>query len=148
MIMFTYCVSAVLLALSAWLFHQGLLTATTQTLLWCTVFFLASAGASSAYLTVSEIFPLELRSQAISFFFAISQLIGGVAAPTIFAGLIGNGSNAGPLTTGYYFGAGVMFAGGVIAWFFGINAERKSLEDIAPPLTAVPKKPASENLGK
>ncbi len=67
MILFTYGTSAILLAVSAWLFHQGVLDATTQTLLWCTVFFFASAGASSAYLTVSEIFPLELRSQAISF---------------------------------------------------------------------------------
>jgi MFS family permease len=100
------------------------------------IFFLASAGASSAYLTVSEIFPLELRAQAISFFFAISQLAGGVAAPTLFAALIGTGS-PGPLTIGYYIGAAVMFAGGLIAWFFGVNAERKSLEDIATPLSAV-----------
>jgi MFS family permease len=104
---------------------------------WCVIFFFASAGASSAYLTVSEIFPLELRGQAIAFFFAISQLAGGVAAPTIFGSLIGNGSNPGPLTIGYYVGAIVMFLGGVIAWFFGVDAERKSLEEIAPPLSAV-----------
>jgi MFS family permease len=131
MIMFTYCMSAILLAISGFLFHQGALTATTQTIFWCVIFFLASAGASSAYLTVSEIFPLELRAQAISFFFAISQLAGGVAA------LIGTGSSPGPLTIGYYIGAAVMFAGGLIAWFFGVNAERKSLEDIATPLSAV-----------
>jgi MFS family permease len=137
MIMFTYCVSAVLLAISGALFGAGLLTATTQTIFWCVIFFLASAGASSAYLTVSEIFPLELRGQAISFFFAISQLAGGVAAPTIFGALIGTGSNPTPLTIGYYVGAAVMFAGGLIAWFFGVDAERKSLEDIATPLSAV-----------
>src|SRR5205823_1087985 len=115
----------------------GMLNAITQTAFWCVIFFFASAGASSAYLTVSEIFPLELRGQAISFFFAISQLAGGVAAPRIFAGLIGTGTSRGPLTVGYLFGAGIMILGGVIAWFFGVNAERKSLEDIATPLSAV-----------
>lgn len=135
MITFTYCASGILLAISAWFFHQGMLTATTQTVFWCVIFFLASAGASSAYLTVSEIFPLELRGQAIAFFFAISQLVGGVAAPTIFASLIGQGTDPGPLSTGYYVGAGVMFAGGVIAWFFAVNAERRSLEEIATPLS-------------
>src|SRR5207249_5677338 len=137
MIMSTYCLSAVLLAISGWLFYQGLLTAVTQTVFWCVIFFFASAGASSAYLTVSEIFPLELRAQAISFFFAISQAAGGVAAPALFGALIGNGKNPVPLTIGYLIGAGVMFAGGLIAWFFGVNAERKSLEDIATPLSAV-----------
>ncbi|MBJ7608253.1 MAG: MFS transporter [Candidatus Dormibacteraeota bacterium] len=136
MILFTYGVSGVALAISGFLFHQGVLSAVTQTALWCFIFFLASAGASSAYLTVSEIFPLELRGQAISFFFAISQLAGGVAAPAIFGALIGDGKNPGPLTIGYYFGAAIMIAGGLIAWFFGVNAERKSLEDIATPLSA------------
>jgi MFS family permease len=136
MILFTYASSGILLAISGFLFHQGALNATTQTIFWCVIFFLASAGASSAYLTVSEIFPLELRGQAISFFFAISQLVGGVAAPTIFGALIGNGHNPGPLTIGYYFGAAIMIIGGVIAWFFGVNAERKALEDIATPLSA------------
>ena len=101
------------------------------------IFFIASAAASSAYLTVSEIFPLELRAQAIAFFFAISQLAGGVAAPFIFGALIGDASSRGPLTVGYYLGASLMFIGGLIAWFFGVNAERKSLEDIAAPLSAV-----------
>jgi MFS family permease len=137
MIMSTYCLSAILLAISGWLFYQGMLTAVTQTVFWCVIFFFASAGASSAYLTVSEIFPLELRAQAISFFFAISQAAGGVAAPALFGALIGNGKNPGPLTVGYLLGAGVMFVGGLIAWFFGVNAERKSLEDIATPLSAV-----------
>ena len=145
MITLTYCVSALILAFSGFLFHQGVLNATTQTALWCVIFFLASAGASSAYLTVSEIFPLELRGQAISFFFAISQLAGGVAAPTLFGALIGKGNNPGPLTIGYYFGAALMFAGGLIAWFFGVNAERRALEDIATPLsvTGRPQAPAT-----
>ncbi|MGH7877439.1 MAG: MFS transporter [Candidatus Dormibacteraceae bacterium] len=137
MIFGTYVLSGLLLAVSGWMFGQGDLTAVTQTAMWCLIFFLASAGASSAYLTVSEIFPLELRGQAISFFFAISQLAGGVAAPYLFASLIGNGTSRGPLTAGYYFGAGVMIVGGLVAWFLGVNAERRSLEDIARPLSAV-----------
>jgi len=137
MILGTYGGSGILLAISAVFFAQGALTAVTQTAFWCVIFFFASAGASSAYLTVSEIFPLELRGQAISFFFAISQLAGGVAAPRIFAALIGAGTSRGPLTIGYYIGAAIMIAGGVIAWFFGVNAERQSLEDIATPLSAV-----------
>jgi MFS family permease len=145
MILFTYCVSAVLLAVSGFLFHLGVLNAVTQTGLWCLIFFLASAGASSAYLTVSEIFPLELRGQAISFFFAISQLAGGVAAPALFGALIGAGKDPGPLSIGYYAGAAIMFAGGLIAWFFGVNAERKQLEEIAAPLSAV--KAASSSSG-
>jgi MFS family permease len=102
------------------------------------VFFFASAGASSAYLTVSEIFPIELRGQAISFFFAISQLTGGVIAPFLFASLIGEGDNPprGPLTVGYIVGAGVMLIGGLIAWFFGVDAEGQSLENVAKPLSA------------
>jgi MFS family permease len=137
MILGTYVISGVLLAVSAVLFHNGSLTATTQTAFWCVIFFFASAGASSAYLTVSEIFPLELRGQAISFFFAISQLAGGVAAPYIFGRLIGEGKDPGPLTIGYLVGAVIMILGGIIAWFFGVDAERKSLEDIANPLSAV-----------
>jgi MFS family permease len=106
--------------------------------MWCVVFFFASAGASSAYLTVSEIFPIELRGQAISFFFAISQLTGGVIAPFLFASLIGEGDNPprGPLTVGYIVGAGVMLIGGLIAWFFGVDAEGQSLENVAKPLSA------------
>lgn len=137
MIFGTYIISAIVLAVSAVLFDAGMLSATTQTIFWCVCFFFASAGASSAYLTVSEIFPLELRGQAISFFFAISQLVGGVAAPRIFAALIGEGTDRFPLTIGYFVGAAIMAAGGVIAWYFGVNAERKSLEDIADPLSLV-----------
>jgi MFS family permease len=139
MIFATYGVSAVLLAISAVLFHAGALSATTHTIFWCVIFFFASAGASSAYLTVSEIFPLELRGQAISYFFAISQLVGGVGAPSLFGALIGDGTNRGPLTVGYFVGAAIMLAGGIIAWFFGVDAEGKGLEDITDPLSAVRK---------
>lgn len=143
MILATYGGSGVLLAIDAAFFQAGVLNPITQTLFWCVIFFFASAGASSAYLTVSEIFPLELRAQAISFFFAISQGAGGVAAPLIFGILVGLATASGtapnrlPLTMGYVFGALVMIAGGLIAWFFGVNAERQSLEDIAAPLSAV-----------
>jgi MFS family permease len=143
MIMSTYCVSAILLAISGWLFGQGVLDALTQTIFWCVIFFFASAGASSAYLTVSEIFPLELRGQAIALFFAISQLAGGVAAPSLFGALIGKGTDRGPLTVGYFAGAAIMFAGGLVAWFFGVDAEGRSLEDIATPLSATSRALAS-----
>jgi MFS family permease len=118
-----------------------MLSATTQTAFWCVIFFFASAGASSAYLTVSEIFPLELRGQAISYFFALSQAAGGVVAPWLFGHLIGGANNThvstGPLTIGYCIGAAIMVIGGLVAWFIGVNAERMSLEDIANPLSAV-----------
>jgi hypothetical protein len=96
-------------------------------------------GHLVSVLTISEIFPLELRAQAIYFFFAISLLLGGVAAPLIFNYLIGDGTNPGALTVGYYTGAVIMTAGGIIAWWFGVDAERKSLEDIANPLSAAPR---------
>ncbi|WP_406130645.1 MFS transporter [Streptomyces sp. NBC_00989] len=89
MISGTYLVSGALLAVSGFLFDAGVLNATTQTVLWVIVFFIASAAASSAYLTVSEIFPVEVRARAISLFFAIGQLVG-AAGPTVFAALIGD----------------------------------------------------------
>jgi MFS family permease len=135
MILLTYGLASVVLAIAAVLFSSGALTAVTQTALWCVCFFFASAGASSAYLTVSEIFPIELRGQAIAFFFCIAQLAGAVAA-ALYAALVGDGSSRGPLTTGYFLGAGIMLLGGLVAWFIGINAERQSLEDIADPVTS------------
>ncbi|MCW2525714.1 MAG: major facilitator superfamily 1 [Pseudonocardiales bacterium] len=141
MISFTYGLSGILLAVSAYLFHAGSLNATTQTVFWCVIFFFASAGASSAYLTVSEIFPLELRGQAISFFFSIAQIFGAIAT-SLYGHLIGgaNVSNPdrGPLAIGYFIGAGVMVTGAVVAWFLAIDAERKSLEDIADPVSKAP----------
>ncbi len=130
MIFGTYAISAVVLAVSGALFAAGALTAVSQTVLWCICFFFASAGASSAYLTVSETFPLQLRGQAISYFFAIGQIAGAIA-PSIFGLLIGDGHSRTPLAGGYYFGAALMFVGGVIALIFGVRAERQSLEDIS-----------------
>jgi MFS family permease len=137
MIAGTYLISAAVLAFSGYLFYIGVLNATTQTILWCVTFFFASAGASSAYLTVSEIFPLELRAQAISFFFAIAQFFGGVIAPYLFATLIGDGKNKTPLFIGYLGGAGLMALGGLVALVYAVKAERKSLEDVARPLSMV-----------
>ena len=137
MIAGTYLISAVILAISGYLFWIGALNAVTQTILWCVVFFFASAAASAGYLTVSEIFPLELRGQAISFFFAISQLSGGVVAPWLFGRLVGDGTKPTPLFIGYLVGAALMAIGGLVAAFLGVDAEQKSLEDIASPLTVV-----------
>jgi len=137
MILGTYGFAGIVLAVSAALFQAGTLNATTHTIFWCVSFFFASAGASSAYLTVSEIFPLELRGQAISYFFAISQAAG-ATAPAVFGVLIGDGTSRGPLTVGYFVGAGIMIAGGLIAWFCGVNAEGQSLEDVADPLSKAP----------
>ncbi len=135
MIAGTYMASALLLAVSAWMFQAHMLTSTTQTALWCVIFFIASAAASSAYLTVSEIFPVEMRGQAIALFFAIAQLVGGVTGPYIF-GQLAQSRNATWLAYGYAGAAGVMFLGAVVAWFLGVDAEGKSLEAIAPPIAA------------
>jgi MFS family permease len=136
MIFATYGLSGLVLLVSAFLFHAGALTATTQTIFWCVAFFFASAGASSAYLTVSETFPLELRAQAISYFFSLAQIFGSIA-PALYGALIGDGSQRGPLTIGYIIGAVIMILGGVIAIIFGTDAERKSLETVSEPLSLV-----------
>jgi MFS family permease len=136
MIFLTYGLSGVVLAVSAFLFSIHAMDATTQVIFWCVAFFFASAGASSAYLTVSEIFPLELRSQAISYFFALAQIFGAIA-PALYGALIGNGKHTGPLTFGYYLGAGIMILGGVIALIFGVDAARKGLETVTDPISVV-----------
>jgi MFS family permease len=136
MISLTYITSGVLLGISAFLFNAGALTAVTQTIAWCVIFFFASAGASSAYLTVSEIFPMEVRAKAIGVFFAIAQCFGALG-PVIYGALIGDGSDPYNLFLGYLLGAGVMILGGIVALLFGVAAERRSLEDVATPLNAV-----------
>jgi MFS family permease len=134
MISGTYILAGVLLAITACLFQVGALNAVTQTIAWCVIFFFASAGASSAYLTVSEIFPQEVRAKAIAVFFAIAQCFGALG-PVIYGALIGDGENTGPLFYGYLLGAGVMIVGGLVAAFIGVSAEGKSLEDVATPLS-------------
>ena len=132
----TYLLAGIVLTVSAFLFKAGALTATTQTLFWCLAFFFASAGASAAYLTVSEIFPLEVRGQAISYFFAVAQVAGAIA-PAIYGLLIGDGSQRLPLFYGYLLGAGIMVLGGIVALVYGVDAEGKGLEDVAAPLSRV-----------
>jgi MFS family permease len=107
----------------------------TQTIAWCVIFFFASAGASAGYLTVSEIFPLEVRAKAIAVFFAIAQCFGALG-PVVYGALIGDGSNPFNLFLGYLLGAGVMIVGGLVTLAFGVDAEGKSLEDVATPLSA------------
>ena len=120
MITATYVISGLLLALTGWLFHAGLLTAQTQTIAWMVIFFIASAAASSAYLTVSEIFPLEIRAFAIAIFYAIGTLAGGVGAPILFGWMIGTGSRS-TLLTGYLVGAALMIIGGLTEAWLGVR---------------------------
>jgi MFS family permease len=136
MISGTYLLSALLLAVSAWLFDKGDLTADSQTFVWVVIFFFASAGASAAYLTVSETWPIEIRAEAIAVFFAIAQIAGAIG-PALFGALIGDGSSRTGLFIAYLIGAAIMAIGGVIEIVFGINAEGKSLETVTKPLTSV-----------
>ncbi|WP_081236302.1 MFS transporter [Streptomyces viridosporus] len=134
MISGTYLLSGLLLFGTAWLFDQGSLSATTLTACWCAVLFFASAGASSAYLTVSEIFPMETRAMSIAFFYAIGTAAGGISGPLLFAELTNTGV-VGDTVLAFQIGAGLMCAAGIVAAFLAVNAERRSLEDIAAPLS-------------
>lgn len=136
MITLTYLVSGILLAFTGYLFYLGVLNAATQTIAWVIIFFFASAGASSAYLTVSEVFPVEIRAMAIAFFYAVGTAIGGVMAPAIFGAIIGSGQ-AFYVFLGYLLGAILMISAGIVEVFYGVNAERKSLEEVARPITAI-----------
>jgi MFS family permease len=136
MIGMTYAVSGILLTLTGFLFSQGLLSAETQTIAWMIIFFFASAAASSAYLTVSETFPLEIRALAIAFFYAIGTGIGGVAGPWLFGALIDTGSRS-SVAAGYFLGSALMIAAALIEWRWGIAAERKPLEAVCRPLGSI-----------
>jgi MFS family permease len=135
MIAVTYALSGLLLAGAGYLFAIGALSATGQTVAWMVIFFFASAAASSAYLTVSETFPLEIRALAIAFFYAVGTGIGGAAGPWLFGFLIDTGSRW-SVFAGDLLGSVLMLAAALIAAFFCVAAERKSLEAIAPPLAA------------
>lgn len=135
MISGTYTVSALLLSATAVLFARDAITPIQQTILWTVIFFFASPAASSAYLTVSEIFPLETRGLAIAFFFAIGTGIGGVAAPWLFGALIGSGSRW-HLLYGYLAGSVLMLVAALIEALAGVKAERQGLEELAAPLSA------------
>jgi MFS family permease len=134
MIAFTYIVSGILLAFTGWLFLRNLIDETTQTICWMVIFFFASAAASSAYLTVSETFPLEIRALAIAFFYAVGTGVGGIVAPWLFGALIDTGSRV-SVFGGYLTGAILMVLAGCVAWRWGVDAERKPLESVARPLT-------------
>ncbi|RZT36497.1 MFS transporter [Cupriavidus agavae] len=135
MIALTYVLSGIGLAATGWAFVEGWLDARSQALCWSAVFFLASAAASSAYLTASEVFPLEMRALAISLFYAVGTGTGGFIAPVLFGMLIETGSR-GAVAVGYGIGATLVIVAGLMALRFGVDAERRSLEDIAPPLGA------------
>ena len=134
MIAGTYILSGVLLIITGILFQEGTLTATTQTIAWMVIFFFASAGASAAYLTVSEIFPMETRAMAIAFFYATGTIVGGFGGPLLFGALIQSGE-PGQIFVGYAIGAAVMIFGGIVQATMGVEAAQRDLEDIAPPLS-------------
>jgi MFS family permease len=136
MIAGTYILSGVLLLITGYLFKQDQLNATTLTIAWSVVFFFASAGVSAAYLTVSEIFPMETRALAIAVFYAIGTGIGGIIGPQLFGRLVPTG-NASDVFIALAIGAGLMIVGGITEILFGVKAERRGLEGIARPLTAV-----------
>ncbi|HZU40442.1 MAG TPA: MFS transporter [Solirubrobacteraceae bacterium] len=136
MIAGTYTLSGVLLVITGYLFEQHTLTAGTLTLAWCVVFFFASAGVSAAYLTVSEIFPMETRALAIAIFYAVGTGIGGIIGPQVFGRLIPTGKTS-DVFAALVLGAVLMIIGGVAEIIFGVKAERRRLEGIAKPLTAV-----------
>jgi len=136
MIAFTYLMSGLMLALTGWLFAAGMLGVREQTFAWSVIFFFASAAASSAYLTVSETFPLEVRALAIALFYAVGTGIGGVAGPALFGWLIDTGSRN-SVFAGYLVGAVMMIVAAIIAWLYAVPAERRPLESVAQPLALV-----------
>jgi MFS family permease len=136
MIAFTYAMSGGLLAGTAMLFDRSLLDATTQTIAWMVIFFFASAAASSAYLTVSESFPLEVRAFAIAVFYVLGTGTGGIVGPWLFGMLVEAGVR-GHIVWGYLLGAGLMVGAAVVELLIGVRAERRSLESIAAPLSSL-----------
>ena len=135
MIAGTYILSGVLLLITAWMFDAGALNAVTMTACWSVVLFFASAGASSAYLTVSEVFPMETRALAIAFFYAIGTAAGGITGPLLFSSLVSTGKVSDTVIA-FVTGASLMILAGLVEVFLGVKAERKGLEEIASPLTA------------
>ena len=137
MIAGTYILSGVLLAVAG--FMLGNLSAVQLTIFGGVIFFFASAGASAAYLTASEVFPMETRALCIAFFYAVGTAVGGISGPILFGHLIDSASASKDITgiaIGYFIGAALMVAGGIVEIFLGVKAEGQSLENIAKPLTA------------
>jgi MFS family permease len=135
MIAFTYAASGLLLLGTALLFVEGALSAAGLTMAWSVVFFFASAAASSAYLTVGETFPLEMRALAIALFYAFGTALGGIVGPWLFGVLIGTGERT-AIGWGYAFGAALMLIAAAVTLRIGVAAERRSLEDVARPLSS------------
>jgi MFS family permease len=135
MISATYAISGLLIVFTELLFLGGFLNATTQTLLWAVTFFFASAAASAGYLTVSEIFPVEMRALAIALFYAIGTALLGLGAPALFGMLVASG-RAGAIAFGYCLGAALMLGAAAVEWWFGVDSEGKSLEDVSTPLSS------------
>jgi MFS family permease len=133
MISTTYLASAALAAILAFLLLGNSLTAWSFIAVVCVTFFLASAGASAAYLTVSEIFPMEMRALSIAFFYAVGTAIGGISGPLLFGNFINSG-NRQLVAIGFFIGAAVMAVGGIAELVIGVKAERRELEEVAPPL--------------
>jgi len=136
MITTTYALTGVMIIATGLLFRADVLTATTQTVAWSVVFFVASAAASSAYLTVGESFPLEIRASAIAWFYAVGTGLGGISGPLVFGRLIESGARS-EVFAGYALGGGLMLAAAVVAWFYAVRAERRALESVAAPLALV-----------
>ena len=137
MIAATYAISGVAIIIVGALFRAGLLDAVVQTAAWSAIFFFASAGASAAYLTVGESFPMEMRALAIALFYAIGTALGGIAGPAVFGVLVQSGTR-GAVFAGYLFGGVLMVIAAVVEMVLGISAERRSLEDVAIPLSQSP----------
>lgn len=137
MICATYGIAGALLCLTGWLFAEGALSAVSQTAAWTVIFFFASAAASAAYLTVGELFPLEVRAISISLFYAFGTLLGGVAGPAVFGALIDTGERS-QILVGYLLGGGLMLVAAAAAAVLGVRAERRPLEEVAPPLSLAP----------
>ncbi|HEY1837230.1 MAG TPA: MFS transporter [Rhizomicrobium sp.] len=135
MIAGTYAIAGVLMAVVGYLFSIGILSAAEQTAAWTVIFFFASAGASAAYLTVGESFPLEARALTIALFYAFGTALGGVAGPAVFGALIESGSRE-RILWGYLFGGGLMIVAAIVEMLLGVKAEGRSLEDVARPMGA------------
>jgi MFS family permease len=143
MIAGTYILSGAMLGVTG--FFLGSVTAVSLTIIGAVIFFFASAGASAAYLTASEVFPMETRALCIAFFYAIGTAAGGISGPLLFGALIDGASESGDITgiaVGYFIGAVLMIGGGVVEAVLGVRAEGQSLESIAQPLTAEEPAPA------
>jgi MFS family permease len=135
MLTLTHAAAGGVLAVTAVLFQQHKLTAVTLTILWCVVFFFASAAASAAYLTVSEVFPLEIRAMAIAFFYAVGTGLGGILGPALFGKLIASKSFT-EMMVGFMIAAVWLLVAAAVAWFLAVDAEGRSLEDVAEPLSS------------